>query len=226
MKNECSIIRDILPLYVENMVSEDTSEFVKEHLESCPACRAELEKLREPVEVQTEPQPDMDAAPLKRLKKALLMKKVQTILCTAAVLLALTATPLVWASRQSAAYRRYMDALNGSVLYAREHDGVWLERAGSRVHYPQLAGAGISEKLRQAGMGKRQQELPEGEGVTLDFGDGSLLRLWEVPIRGGYTPEETFGVFVAYTYPDGETYCYDTDNLGWDRVVDSLPSAG
>lgn len=89
----------------------------------------------------------------------------------AAVLLALTATPLVWASRQSAAYRRYMDALNGSVLYAREHDGVWLERAGSRVHYPQLAGAGISEKLRQAGMGKRQQELPEGEGVTLDFGE-------------------------------------------------------
>ena len=89
MKNECSIIRDILPLYVENMVSEDTAEFVKEHLESCPVCRAELEKLREPVEVQTEPQPDMDAAPLKRLKKALLMKKVQTILCTAAVLLAL-----------------------------------------------------------------------------------------------------------------------------------------
>ena len=38
MKNECSIIRDILPLYVENMVSEDTSEFVKEHLERCPAC--------------------------------------------------------------------------------------------------------------------------------------------------------------------------------------------
>ena len=89
MRNECNIIRDILPLYVENMVSEDTSEFVKEHLESCPACRAELEKLREPVEVQTEPQPDMDAAPLKRLKKALLMKKVRTILCTAAVLLAL-----------------------------------------------------------------------------------------------------------------------------------------
>ncbi len=89
MKHECSIVRDILPLYAENMVSEDTAAFVKEHLESCPACRAELEKLRDPVEVQAEPQIDMDAAPLKRLKKALLMKKVQTILCTAAVLLAL-----------------------------------------------------------------------------------------------------------------------------------------
>lgn len=69
MKNECSIIRDILPLYVENMVSEDTSEFVKEHLESCPAAVRRLEKLREPVGMQAEPQPDMDAAPLKRLKR-------------------------------------------------------------------------------------------------------------------------------------------------------------
>ena len=54
----------------------------------------------------------------------------------AAVLLALTATPLVWASRQSAAYRRYMDALNGSVLYAREHDGVWLAAASTILSWP------------------------------------------------------------------------------------------
>ena len=32
MKNECSIVQDILPLYVEDMVSEDTAGFVKEHL--------------------------------------------------------------------------------------------------------------------------------------------------------------------------------------------------
>ena len=52
MKNECSIVRDILPLYAEKMVSKDTAEFVKGHLENCHVCRAELEKLREPVEVQ------------------------------------------------------------------------------------------------------------------------------------------------------------------------------
>ena len=87
MKNECNIVRDLLPLYVEDMVSEDTESFVKEHLKDCPGCRAELEKLQEPVEVQFKP--DINAAPLKHLKKALLMKKVQTILCTAAILLAL-----------------------------------------------------------------------------------------------------------------------------------------
>lgn len=87
MKNECSIIQDILPLYVEEMVSDDTVSFVREHLKDCPRCRAELEKLQKPVEVQLKP--DINAAPLKRLKKALLMKKLQTILCTVAILLAL-----------------------------------------------------------------------------------------------------------------------------------------
>lgn len=87
MKNECSIIQDILPLYVEEMASDDTVSFVREHLKDCPRCRAELEKLQKPVEVQLKP--DINAAPLKRLKKALLMKKLQTILCTVAILLAL-----------------------------------------------------------------------------------------------------------------------------------------
>ena len=87
MKNECSIIQDILPLYVEEMASDDTVSFVREHLKDCPRCRAELEKLQKPVEVQLKP--DINATPLKRLKKALLMKKLQTILCTVAILLAL-----------------------------------------------------------------------------------------------------------------------------------------
>lgn len=90
MKNECSIVCDLLPLYAEDMVSEDTAEFVKEHLGNCPTCRAELEKLRKPVQpVAAQHVPDIDAEPLKRLKKALLMEKVQAILCTAAVLLPL-----------------------------------------------------------------------------------------------------------------------------------------
>lgn len=90
MKNECSIVCDLLPLYAEDMVSEDTAEFVKEHLGNCLTCRAELEKLRKPVQpVAAQHVPDIDAEPLKRLKKALLMEKVQAILCTAAVLLAL-----------------------------------------------------------------------------------------------------------------------------------------
>ena len=34
MKNECNIIKDILPLYAEKMVSEDTVDFIEEHLQA------------------------------------------------------------------------------------------------------------------------------------------------------------------------------------------------
>lgn len=46
MNNECSVVRDLLPLYYEDMVSKDTAEFVEEHLGSCPDCASELEKLK------------------------------------------------------------------------------------------------------------------------------------------------------------------------------------
>ncbi len=46
MDNKCSIVKDILPLYYENMVSEDTAEFIEEHIKNCPDCASELEKLK------------------------------------------------------------------------------------------------------------------------------------------------------------------------------------
>ena len=52
MKNECSYVRDVLPLYLENMVSEETSVFVKEHLENCPECAAELEAMKAGTKVE------------------------------------------------------------------------------------------------------------------------------------------------------------------------------
>lgn len=39
MKN-CSVIRDLLPLYVDGELSEPSLEMVRRHLRSCPACRA------------------------------------------------------------------------------------------------------------------------------------------------------------------------------------------
>ncbi len=53
MKNECSVVRDILPLYFENMLSEDTAAFVKEHLESCSECSAEFETIKAGKEIET-----------------------------------------------------------------------------------------------------------------------------------------------------------------------------
>lgn len=73
MKNECSVVRDILPLYLENMVSEETGAFVKEHLEHCPPCTAELETLKAGAKIEKdcgEPQSGLETEVLKSMKSA------------------------------------------------------------------------------------------------------------------------------------------------------------
>ena len=79
MNNKCNLIRDILPLYVEDMVSTDTRGFVSEHLEHCEKCHAEFERMRKPADFI----PDTDIVPLKRIKKDLFIKRLQTIFFTA-----------------------------------------------------------------------------------------------------------------------------------------------
>jgi len=46
MKKECEVIRDLLPLYVDEICSETSRELVDEHLQECPECTDMLNKLR------------------------------------------------------------------------------------------------------------------------------------------------------------------------------------
>ena len=45
MKISCDVIRDLLPLYVEDMLSNDSKNIVDEHIEQCESCGDELKKL-------------------------------------------------------------------------------------------------------------------------------------------------------------------------------------
>lgn len=46
-ETDCHIIQDILPLYLDHVVSPETSSLVKEHLKDCPECRQMYESLAE-----------------------------------------------------------------------------------------------------------------------------------------------------------------------------------
>lgn len=41
-KQECDIISDLLPLYLEKKTSAESGEFIKEHVEHCQECRKNL----------------------------------------------------------------------------------------------------------------------------------------------------------------------------------------
>lgn len=85
MKNECNIIRDILPLYAEQMVCKDTAEWVETHLKNCPDCQKAYEAMNTPPVFQNTD----DTAPLIHLKRKLFVKKIQTIALTALLALAI-----------------------------------------------------------------------------------------------------------------------------------------
>ena len=60
--NKCNLVRDLLPLYVDDALSEDSRQFVERHLKGCPACAKEAEKLKAPV-------PEAEALASVRTKK-------------------------------------------------------------------------------------------------------------------------------------------------------------
>ena len=68
MNHMCCIIRDMLPLYLDGMLSEDSVAFVEEHLQGCEPCREELEKLKAPDGFPRET-PERDATALKAMKR-------------------------------------------------------------------------------------------------------------------------------------------------------------
>ena len=73
MKTDCCIVRDLLPLYAENMVSDETACLINEHLGECEYCRKEADMIMSdtftpPIK---EPIPDTanDTVPLKKIAK-------------------------------------------------------------------------------------------------------------------------------------------------------------
>lgn len=52
MQITCEIIRDLLPLYHDNVCSEDSCKLVDKHLATCAKCRMELEQINTEIKVK------------------------------------------------------------------------------------------------------------------------------------------------------------------------------
>ncbi|WP_295085052.1 zf-HC2 domain-containing protein [Ruminococcus sp.] len=81
MKN-CDIVMDLLPLYADDVCSEESRKEVEEHIKGCTSCKSTLEKLRKNVSIS----PQKDAEVLKRIKKRLRIEKLVVVLISATVL--------------------------------------------------------------------------------------------------------------------------------------------
>ncbi len=88
-KISCNIIRDILPLYLDDVVSDETKEMVEEHLQSCVSCREEVSSMKKDIILPaSKSQRFAEARVIKKLKNKIFRKKVIISLVTAAAVLA------------------------------------------------------------------------------------------------------------------------------------------
>lgn len=88
-KVSCNIIRDILPLYLDDVVSDETKEMVEEHLQSCAACREEASSMKKDVVLPaSKSQRFAEANVIKSIKNMIFRKKVIAGAATAAAVVA------------------------------------------------------------------------------------------------------------------------------------------
>ena len=73
MKVTCNVIKDVLPLYLENMLSDDSCIMVEEHIEQCQGCKNYLNDMRTFNKIPV----DRNASPLLKVKSTLRKKKIQ-----------------------------------------------------------------------------------------------------------------------------------------------------
>lgn len=104
MNITCDIIRDLLPLYAEDMVSEDSKHLVDEHLCGCEGCTNELSRIKkcEPISVEVSPEPLNHVRKMIVRRRTLsVMASVLTVLTLAAFVISYLFTPFQLTAEQA-----------------------------------------------------------------------------------------------------------------------------
>ena len=73
---------------------------------------------------------------------------------------------------------------------------------------------GIFAYLSLSKSGRESKKVPEGEPVELDYGDGAMLRLWDMPSENG-----RHNLFLQYTDIKGDIYSYISYKTTLETVV-------
>ena len=90
----CGVIRDLLPLYTEDLCSEESRALVESHLKNCPDCRRLKESMK-----KTEPLPADSGEGLKKIRKELKNRKLRTAAMAALLVFVLLVSFFSWYSK-------------------------------------------------------------------------------------------------------------------------------
>lgn len=143
-------------------------------------------------------------------------KDVPLVLIVAAALLvmAAAAAPIAWTFSYRHGFETFTNDLKCSIIHGK-HFTCNISPEGLDALYRLIC---------SAGPGKIQNEIPDGESFTVDFGDGSSIEFVKTEIQDKSSLND-YGTFVVYIARDGRLYAYDTDKLNYGILIRSITEA-
>ena len=208
MDISCDIIRDLLPLYAEDLVSEDSRKLVDEHLCTCDPCTKQLGILKKaaalPIEVETKS--------LKRVEHTIRRRKVLTVAAALLTVASLIVTVITFLLTPYALTAE--EAIEGAEL--REDGALAIDFArGVQGH----AGRGIFDTDNYGHIGftnrydwyqakKLDKQL---EGMTREEVEAYIADLYKVEECTQREWDRFNNIYLEYgtwESPDGEQYHY------------------
>ena len=83
----CYIVKDLLPMYVDKLVSEETKTDMQKHLENCAECGAIYERMTAPLESSTPMANNKRRINFLKKVKRNIWGRAAAVLCVAVLLL-------------------------------------------------------------------------------------------------------------------------------------------
>ncbi len=112
---------------------------------------------------------------------------------------------------------KFIANLSNSTTYAYANDSLIAEVNGKTYRVSEENMYGIFSYLSLNKSGRESGKAPEGEPVVLDYGDGTTLRLWEMPEKEGAKGHHD--MFIQYTDAGGNTYSFISYKTTLETVV-------
>lgn len=79
--NKCRIVQDLLPLYGDGLVSEETGNFIRAHTDRCEECRKKLARQQQPLDEELKIEASTFRSALRRNRNVILVVSLALVLC-------------------------------------------------------------------------------------------------------------------------------------------------
>lgn len=182
MSKNCDIIKDLLPLYADEVCSDESRKLVAEHITKCSDCRNMLEKMGKNITVDV----DNDINVMKRIKKRIRIEKLVAVAVSAITVVGLALGVLTYLinTTESVDVEKYNIQDN---VYVVEHEGeLWLGVREGAANYDAVKPTLSDSDGGHFGYGSFNSEKKDGIGITFLRRKIDKFAVVEMPMSFGY----------------------------------------